>query len=118
VRAFAAIAAIVAVAILVSGCGGDENTLESLAGTPASIHIVKDVEAMAKACAKEDKQTREAAVKAYTNLAKITSIHPNATFGPEEESELTMRQLLRRTVEKTGHCIGVSVDANGHFHLE
>ena len=110
------LAILIALTILVSGCGGDENTLESLAGTPASIHIVKDVETMAKACAKENKQTREAALKAYTNLAKITSIHPGATFGPEEESELTMRQLLRRTVEKTGHCIGVSVDANGKYH--
>jgi hypothetical protein len=29
-----------------------------------------------------------------------------------------MRQLLRRTVEKTGHCIGVSVDKKGEFHVE
>jgi hypothetical protein len=118
VRAVPILAAIVALAILVSGCGGDENTLESLAGTPASVHIVNDVEAMAKACAKENKKAREAAVKAYTNLAKITSVHPNATFGPEEGEELTMRQLLRRTVEKTGHCIGVSIDSKGQFHAE
>ena len=117
-RAAPILAAIVALAILVSACGGDEDTLESLAGTPASVHIVKDVETMAKACAKENKKTREAAVKAYANLGKITSIHPDATFGPEEGSELTMRQLLRRTVEKTGHCIGVSVDAQGKFHVE
>jgi hypothetical protein len=26
-----------------------------------------------------------------------------------------MRQLLRRTVEKTGHCIGVSVNSKGEF---
>jgi hypothetical protein len=118
VRAALILAAIVALAILVSACGGDEDTLESLAGTPASVHIVKDVETMAKACAKENKKTHEAAVKAYANLGKITSIHPDATFGPEEGSELTMRQLLRRTVEKTGHCIGVSVDAQGKFHVE
>jgi hypothetical protein len=117
-RAVPFLAAIVALAILVGGCGGDENTLESLAGTPASVHIVNDVETMAHACAKESKKAREAAVKAYTNLAKITSIHPNATFGPEEDSELTMHQLLRRTVEKTGHCIGVSVDKKGEFHVE
>jgi hypothetical protein len=102
----------------VGGCGGDENTLESLAGTPASVHIVNDVETMAHACAKGTKKSREAAVKAYTNLAKITSIHPDATFGPEEDAELTMHQLLRRTVEKTGHCIGVSVDKKGEFHVE
>jgi hypothetical protein len=118
VRAVSILASVVALAILVSGCGGDENTLESLAGTPASVHIVKDVEAMAHACKEENKKSRETAVKAYTNLAKITSIHPDATFGPEEDSELTMRQLLRRTVEKTGHCIGVSVDAKGQFHVE
>ena len=117
-RAVPILAAIVALAILVGGCGGDENTLESLAGTPASIHIVKDVEAMAHACAKESQKTRQAGIKAYANLAKITSIHPNATFGPEEDSEVTMRQLLRRTVEKTGHCIGVSVDKTGEFHVE
>jgi hypothetical protein len=118
VRAVPILAAIVALAILLSACGGDEDTLESLAGTPASIHIVNDVETMAKACAKENKKTREAAEMAYANLAKITSIHPNATFGPEEGEELTMRQLLRRTVEKTGHCIGLSVDAKGQFHSE
>lgn len=117
-RAVPILAAVVALAILVSGCGGDENTLESLAGTPASVHIVNDVETMANACAKETKKAREAGIKAYTNLAKITSIHPNATFGPEENAELTMRQLLRRTVEKTGHCIGVSVDSKGEFHAD
>ena len=116
-RAVPILAVIVALAILVSGCGGDENTLESLAGTPASVHIVNDVETMAKACPSETKKAREAGIKAYTNLAKITSIHPNATFGPEENAELTMRQLLRRTVEKTGRCIGVSVDSKGQFHV-
>ncbi len=115
-RAIPILAAVVALAILLGGCGGDENTLESLAGTPASVHIVNDVETMANACAKQTKKARQAGVKAYTNLAKITSIHPNATFGPEENAELTMRQLLRRTVEKTGHCIGVSVDSKGQFH--
>jgi hypothetical protein len=55
-------------------------------------------------------------VKAYADLARITSIHPNATFGPGE-AEVTMRQLLRRSVEKTGHCIGVSVDASGRYHV-
>jgi hypothetical protein len=118
VRAVPILAVIVALAIFVSGCGGDENTLESLAGTPASTHIVNDVEAMAHACAEKNQKARQAAVKAYTNLAKITSIHPNATFGPEENAELTMRQLLRRTVEKTGHCIGVSVDSKGQFHAD
>jgi hypothetical protein len=118
VRAVPILAAVVALAILVGGCGGDENTLESLAGTPASVHIVNDVETMAHACAKKTEESREAAIKAYTNLAKITSIHPEATFGPEENEELTMRQLLRRTVEKTGHCIGVSVDKKGEFHVE
>jgi hypothetical protein len=118
VRVIPILAAVVVLAILVSGCGGDENTLESLAGTPASTHIVKDVEAMAHACAEKSQKTRQAGIKAYTNLAKITSIHPNATFGPEENAELTMRQLLRRTVEKTGRCIGVSVDAKGQFHAD
>jgi hypothetical protein len=118
VRAIPILAAVVVLAILVSGCGGDENTLESLAGTPASTHIVKDVEAMAHACAEKSQKARQAGIKAYTNLAKITSIHPNATFGPEENAELTMRQLLRRTVEKTGRCIGVSVDSSGQFHAD
>jgi hypothetical protein len=102
---------------MLSACGGGENTLESLAGTPASVHIVKDVEAMAKACKQKNHKTREAGVKGFTNLAKITSIHPKATFGPEEENELTTRQLLRRTVEKTGHCIGVTVDAYGKYSI-
>ena len=66
-RAAPILAAIVALALLVSACGGDEDTLESLAGTPASVHIVKDVETMAKACAKENKKTHEAAVKAYAS---------------------------------------------------
>ena len=117
-RAIPILAAVVAMVILVSGCGGEENTLESLAGTPASVHIVNDVEAMAHACAAKNQKTRQAGIKAYANLAKITSIHPNATFGPEENAELTMRQLLRRTVEKTGHCIGVSVDSKGQFHAD
>jgi hypothetical protein len=117
VRALLPLAAIAVLALLASGCGSDENTLESLAGTPASIHIVKDIEAMADACKKPGKKTHQAGVKAYTNLAKITSIHPDATFGPED-TEVTMRQLLRRSVEKTGHCIGVSVDAGGRYHVD
>ena len=114
-RAIPILAFILALAILVSGCGGDENTLESLAGTPAAIHIVEDVEAMAHACAKPSKKTREAGVKGFTDLAGITVIHPQATFGPEG-TDVTMRQLQRRTVEKTGHCIGVSVNAKGKYH--
>lgn len=109
------LAAIVALALLLGGCGGSDETLESLAGTPAAINIVKDVEAMAHACKHPSKKSRQAAVKAYTDLAKITSIHPNATFGPED-TEVTMRQLLHRSVEKTGHCIGISVDAHGRYH--
>jgi hypothetical protein len=118
VRALLHFAAISVAVVAIAGCGGTENTLESLAGTPASTHIVNDVEAMAHACAQKNKKTRQAGIKAYTNLAKITSIHPNATFGPEENTELTMRQLLRRTVEKTGRCIGVSVDSKGQFHAD
>jgi hypothetical protein len=105
----------IAVALLLSGCGGSGTTLESLAGTPAAIKIVKDVEAMAHACAKPSKKSREAGVEAFTDLAGITAIHPQATFGPEG-TDVTMRQLQRRTVEKTGHCIGVSVDAKGKYH--
>jgi hypothetical protein len=115
VRALLPFAAIVALALLLSACGGDENTLESLAGTPDAIHIVNDVEAMAHACKKQTPKSRETGVKGFTNLAKITSIHPRATFGPEG-TDVTMRQLLRRTVEKTGHCIGVGVDAKGEYH--
>jgi hypothetical protein len=118
VRAVLLLASVAVAVVVIAGCGGDESTLESLAGTPASVHIVNDVETMAHACAKETKKAREAGVKAYTNLAKITAIHPNSTFGPEENAELTMRQLLRRTVEKTGHCIGVSVDSSGQFHAD
>lgn len=114
-RALLPFAAIVAVVLVISGCGGDENTLESLAGTPAAINIVKDVEAMAHACKKQTAKARQAGVQAYTGLAQITAIHPQATFGPEG-TNVTMRQLLRRTVEKTGHCIGVSVDAHGKYH--
>lgn len=116
-RALLPLAAIVAVAMLVAGCGGSEDTHETLAGTPDAIHIVNDVEVMAHACKEKSPKAREAGVKGFTNLAKITSIHPQATFGPEEQGELTMRQLLRRTVEKTGHCIGVTVDAAGKFHV-
>ena len=111
------VAALATLALLVTGCGGNDETLESLAGTPAAINIVKDVEAMARACKQPSKQSRQAGVKAYADLARITSIHPNATFGPGE-AEVTMKQLLRRSVEKTGHCIGVSVDASGRFHVD
>lgn len=104
-------------ALLVAGCGGNDETLESLAGTPAAINIVKDVEAMAAACKQPGKKTHQAGVKGYADLAKITSIHPNATFGPDD-TEVTMRQLLHRSVEKTGHCIGVSVDASGRYHVD
>lgn len=114
-RALPLIAAIFALTLLLAGCGGDENTLESLAGTPASVSIVKDLEAMANACKAPGPKTRQKAVKSYTDLAKITSIHPNATFGPED-TEVTMSQLLRHTVEKTGPCIGITVDANGQYH--
>jgi hypothetical protein len=116
VRPFFPIAAIVALTFLLSACGGNSDTLESLAGTPAAIHIVKDVETMAHACKQKTPKARQAAVKSFTNLAKITAIHPNATFGPEEASELTMRQLQRRTIEKVGHCFGVTVDADGRYH--
>jgi hypothetical protein len=115
VRALLPLAAIASVALLLAGCGGSGTTLESLAGTPAAIHIVEDVEAMAHACSKPSKKTRQAAVKAFTDLAGITAIHPNATFGPEG-TDVTMRQLQRRTVEKTGHCFGVSVDSKGKYH--
>ncbi len=114
-RALLPLAAFAVLALLVGGCGGDENTLESLAGTPDAVHIVNDVEAMAHACEKQTHKARETGVKGFTNLAKITSIHPKATFGPEG-TDVTMHQLLRRTVEKTGHCIGVTVDAQGTFH--
>jgi hypothetical protein len=117
VRALLPLAAIAALALLIGGCGGSEDTLESLAGTPAAIHIVKDLEAMAHACKEPSKKTGQAGVKGYADLAKITSIHPRAAFGPEG-SEVTMRQLLRHTVEKTGHCIGVSVDAKGQYHVD
>jgi hypothetical protein len=115
VRAAVPLAAIIALALLLSACGGDENTHESLAGTPAAIHIVNDVEAMAHACKEQSHKARETGVDGFTNLAKITSIHPQATFGPED-TDVTMRQLLRRTVEKTGPCIGVTVDASGQYH--
>jgi hypothetical protein len=111
------LAAIAALGLLVAGCGGDEEALESLAGTPAAINIVKDVETMAHACKKPGKKSRQAGVKAYADLARITSIHPKATFGPDD-TEVTMRQLLRRSVERTGHCIGVSVDASGRYHVD
>jgi hypothetical protein len=64
VRALLSLAAIVAVVLVIGGCGGDEDTLESLAGTPAAIHIVKDVEAMAHACKKQTAKARPAGVKA------------------------------------------------------
>ena len=116
-RALLPIAAL-ALALLVAGCGGgNSDTLESLAGTPASIHIVKDVETMAHACKAQSKKAREEGLAAYTGLAEITAIHPNSTFGPEG-TDVTMRQLLRRTVEKTGHCFGVSVDSKGKFQVE
>jgi hypothetical protein len=110
------LAVIAALALLLAGCGSSGTTLESLAGTPAAINIVKDVETMAHACAKPSKKARQAGVRSYTDLASITAIHPKATFGPEG-TNVTLRQLLRRTVEKTGHCIGVSVDAKGEFHI-
>ncbi|HEY2055156.1 MAG TPA: hypothetical protein VGH14_14590 [Solirubrobacterales bacterium] len=115
-RALLPLATIAALGLLLGGCGGSEETLESLAGTPAAINIVKDVEAMARACKQPSRKSYQAGVKAYTDLARLTSIHPNATFGPED-TEVTMRQLLRRSVEKTGHCIGVSVDKNGQYHV-
>jgi hypothetical protein len=117
VRALLPLAAIAVLALLLASCGGSEDTLESLAGTPSAIKIVKDVETMAHACKQPSKKARQAGIKAYTDLAKITSIHPNATFGPED-TEVTMTQLLRRSVEKTGHCIGVSVNASGRYHAD
>jgi hypothetical protein len=117
VRAALPFAAILAVAVLLAGCGGDEDVHESLAGTPAAINIVRDVEAMAHACKAPSKAARQAGIKAYTDLARLTSIHPEATFGPDT-SEVTMRQLLRRSVEKTGHCIGVRVDKGGRYSVE
>jgi hypothetical protein len=116
VRALLPIAAIALVALLLAGCGGDEDVKESLAGTPAATHIVNDVEAMSNACEKGTKKAKEAGLEGFTNLAELTSIHPGATFGPEEENELTMRQLLRKTVEKTGKCIGVTVNAKGEYN--
>lgn len=115
-RAAFPLAAIAALGLLAAGCGSSGTTLESLAGTPAAVNIVKDVETMAHACAKPNKKARQAGVRSYTDLAGITAIHPKATFGPEG-TDVTLRQLLRRTVEKTGHCIGVSVDAKGEFHV-
>jgi hypothetical protein len=117
VRRLLPLAAIAALALLVGGCGGDEATRESLAGTPAAIEIVKDVEAMAHACKEPSKKAHRAGVKAYADLARLTSIHPDATFGPAD-TEVTMRQLLRRSVEKTGRCIGVSVDQSGRYHVD
>jgi hypothetical protein len=118
VRALALpLAALLALGVLLSACGGDEDVHETLAGTPAAISIVKDVETMAHACKAPGKKARQAGVAAYTELARITSIHPEATFGPDS-SEVTMRQLLRRSVEKTGHCIGVSVDKSGKYSVE
>ena len=114
-RAFLPIAAIVAAALLLSACGGDSETLESLAGTPAAIHIVKDVETMAHACKEKTPKARQAGVKAFTGLAKITASHPKATFGPEG-TDVTMRELQRRTIEKGGHSFGVTVDASGQYH--
>jgi hypothetical protein len=116
VRRLFPLAAIAVLALLLAGCGGSGTTLESLAGTPAAVNIVKDVEAMAHACAKPSKKTRQAGVKAFTSLASITAIHPKATFGPEG-TDVTMRQLLRRTVEKTGHCIGVTVGEAGELQI-
>jgi hypothetical protein len=116
-RALPPLAAIFATAIILAGCGGGSDTLESLAGTPASIHIVKDVEAMAHACKESPKKAHKTGLAAYTSLAEITAIHPEATFGPEG-TDVTMRQLLRRTIEKTGHCFGVSVDSKGKYHVE
>jgi hypothetical protein len=117
VRALLSIAAVGLVALLAAGCGGSGDTLESLAGTPAAVHIVKDVETMAHSCTGKSKKARQKGLKAYTELAQITAIHPEATFGPEG-TDVTMRQLLRRTVEKTGHCFGVRVDAQGGYHVE
>jgi hypothetical protein len=114
VRPLLPLAAILAVALLLVGCGGSGTTLESLAGTPAAVNIVKDVETMAHACAKPGKKARQAGVKAFTDLARITAIHPRATFGPEG-TDVTMRQLLRRTVARTGRCIGLTVDATGEL---
>jgi hypothetical protein len=115
VRAFLPLAAIAAVGLLLTGCGSSGRTLESLAGTPAAVHIVEDVEAMAHACAKPSRKARQAGVQGFTDLAGITAVHPQATFGPEG-TDVTMRRLQRRTVEKTGHCIGVRVDAKGKYH--
>lgn len=116
-RALLPIAAIAIVGLLLGGCGGgDSETLESLAGTPAATHIVKDVETMAHSCKQSSKQARKAGVAAYTGLAELAAIHPKATFGPEGTT-VTLHQLLRRAVEKTGHCFGVTVDSKGRYHV-
>jgi preprotein translocase subunit Sss1 len=49
---FLPIAVIAVLGLLLVGCGGSEDVHESLAGTPAAINVVKDVEAMARACKK------------------------------------------------------------------
>ena len=54
------LAAILALAVVLAGCGGSEDTHETLAGTPASIHVVKDVEAMAHACKHQTKKAHQA----------------------------------------------------------
>ena len=41
----------------------------------------------------------------YTELALIPALR-------------AMRQLQRRTIEKVGHCFGVSVDAKGQYHSD
>lgn len=109
------LAVIAVLGLVLAGCGSSGTTLESLAGTPAAIHIVKDLETMVHACKAKSSKARQAGLKAYTGLGGITAAHPNATFGPEG-STVTMRELLRHTVEKTGPCIGVTVDAKGRYH--
>ena len=75
-RALLPLAAIAVLALLLGGCGSNEETLESLAGTPAAINIVKDVEAMAHACKKPSKKSKKASAGQKEMLMPITGKKP------------------------------------------
>jgi hypothetical protein len=101
VRATAALAAILLVAI--AGCGGGSSTSDTLNGTPQATRIVHDVEAIAHACAAGPGPSKPANA-ALVDLSKIAAASPEATFGPEG-SEVPMSEVLRRTEHHFRACL-------------
>jgi hypothetical protein len=101
VRATAALAAILLVAI--AGCGGGSSSSDTFNGTPQATRIVHDVEAIAHACAAGSGPSN-ASNAALVDLTKIAAANPDAAFGPEG-AEVPMSEVLKRTEHHFRACL-------------